>query len=198
MKNKRKWITVKVLKELDACSEGVKMFEAEYGKSRVDIITLTESEIKRGDERRLSYMNWLIVRCMYKKQYLQYAIFAAREVLHIFEEKYPGDKRPRKAIEAAEKCLKNPRGKDTAHYVAKAAAYASKAAAYAAAYAADYASKAADAADAADYAAYASKAADYAADAAKIKLQIKILKHGIELLETEDKSTRIKKQINRR
>ncbi len=33
------------------------------------------------------------------------AIFAARSVLHIFENEYPDDQRPRRAIEAAEECV---------------------------------------------------------------------------------------------
>ena len=73
------------------------------------------------------------------------AIFSAELVLHIFEEKYPEDKRPRLAIEAAKKWLVNP-SKETA-----AAAAAAAAAAYAAYAAADaaYAAAAADAANAA-------------------------------------------------
>ena len=43
---------------------------------------------------------------MDKKQHQRYAICAAREVLGIFEARYPADNRPRKAIEAAEKVVK--------------------------------------------------------------------------------------------
>ena len=192
---KHKWITAKLLKKLEACEEGYVLFEEEHGNSLVDIITLTENEIKRGDEERLTYMNWLIVRCMHKEQYLQYAVFAAKKVLHLFENEHPDNKVPRKAIEAAEKCLKNPRGKDAAHYVAKAmakAAYLVADSAYTqyavndVAYAAYAAYAAANAAANKDYSAYSAYAAHYAAkadyDVAKKKLKIEILKYGIELL----------------
>jgi hypothetical protein len=43
-----------------------------------------------------------------KKDSVELAIFSAKLVLPIFEKKYPDDKRPRQAIEAAVKYLKNP------------------------------------------------------------------------------------------
>jgi len=66
-----------------------------------------------------------------KKDSVRLAIFAAEQVLHFYEERHPGDVRPRKAIEAAKRYLDDP----------------------SAAYAAAYAAAAADAADAAAYAA---------------------------------------------
>ena len=45
---------------------------------------------------------------MNKNQKVQYAIFAAEKVIYLFENKYPDDGRPRKAIEAAKKYVKNP------------------------------------------------------------------------------------------
>jgi len=66
-----------------------------------------------------------------KKDNVKLAIFAAEKVLHFYEERHPGDVRPRKAIEAAKRYLDDP----------------------SAAYAAAYAAAAADAADAAAYAA---------------------------------------------
>ena len=64
---------------------------------------------------------------------VQYAVFAAEQVIDLFEQKYPDDKRPREAIEAAKKCIDDPSEKN------KVAA-----AAYTAAYAADTADAAAD------------------------------------------------------
>jgi len=55
-------------------------------------------------------------------QYVSYAIFAAEQVLDIYEKQYPDDKRPRQAIDAAKKCLKDPSKKN------KNAAYAAYAA----------------------------------------------------------------------
>ena len=99
------------------------------------------------------------------------AIFAAESVLHIFETKYPDDKRPRKAIEAAKAYVTGDINREElreacrAAYAAADAAYAAADAAYAA-----YAAAAAYAAD--DAAADAAYAADAYADAA-IKKQIR-------------------------
>jgi hypothetical protein len=98
------------------------------------------------------------------------AIQFARDVLPIFEKRYPNDDRPRKAIDAAEDFLA---GKIDAEALLKARRHAAYAAAYAAAayaaaaaaYAAAYADAAyAAAAYAAAAAAYAAAAAAYAAD----------------------------------
>ena len=87
-----------------------------------------------------------------KKMSVKFAIYAAEQVLGIFEKKYPGDYRPRKAIEAAKRYVQT--GKKTG--IADAA---------------DAADAAADAADAANAAAYAADAAAYAAAyAARIKI----------------------------
>ena len=75
--------------------------------------------------------NWLITRSNTKAQNQKYAIFAAKQVLLIFEKKYPDDKRPCLAIEAAEKYLKYPtKGNKeivNAAYAATYAAYAANA-----------------------------------------------------------------------
>jgi len=78
--------------------------------------------------------------------------------LPIYENKYPSNDDPRKAIEAAEKYLKNEITLQELNIFRKAAAYA--------AYAAAAAAAAYDAADAAAYAAYAAYDAADAADAA--------------------------------
>ena len=96
-----------------------------------------------------------------KKINLLWAIYCAEAVLHIFEDKYPDDDRPRKAIEAAKNYLKHPteenRNAANAAYAYAAytayddAAYAAyDAAYYAAYYAAAYAAYAAAAAKRAD------------------------------------------------
>ena len=109
-------------------------------------------------EDKLDWANWLIVRVMERKQYLAYSIYAAKQVLPIYEKKYPEDKRPRNAIKAAEKVLKNDTKKNRAAASAAYAAY--------------------DAADAA-YDAYDAAAAAYAA---KRKMRLKILRYGLRLL----------------
>ena len=49
-----------------------------------------------------------------KKDSVELAIYSAKLVLPIFEKEYPKDKRPRKAIEAAQKYIKNPSEKNRA------------------------------------------------------------------------------------
>ena len=132
-----KTITKEWLREKRACTEGYDWFIRQRARDEVKVLEHLIAEEK------FDWANWLIVRRMTRKQYLQYAVFAAEQVLDIFEKKYPNDKRPREAIAAARKCIEDDTQENRA-YAADAAAYAADAAAYAAA-AADYA---------ADYAAY--------------------------------------------
>ena len=131
---------------------------------------------------------------MTRPQYLSYAIYAAEQVIDIYEKKYPDDKRPRNAIEAARVVLKNNNAKTraaawaaraAAEAAARAAAWAAGDAAGAAAWAAGDAGAAWAAAGAAGDAAGAAAwaAAGAAAGAARAAMQIKILKYGIKLLE---------------
>jgi len=130
-------ITLEQLIEMDACEEAVDWFREQ---NKTDVLKLYELLKQTGD---LSWGNWIITRLMVHKQQIQYAVFAAEQVIDIFEREYPDDKRPREAIEAARKCIDN-----TSEGAARAAA------------------RAARAARAASYASYASSYATYAADAA--------------------------------
>ncbi len=172
-------ITKGWLKKINACREGVDEFD------KYDLSTPIKCVEKCIKINRLDWANWLIVRCMEYKQYVSYAIFAAEQVIDIYEKRYPNDIKPRNAINAAKKCLNDPsiKNKKSAYAAAFAAA-----AAYAA-YAADAAAAAAfaaDAADAADAAAYAADAAADAADAAaadvRKEMKLKIIKYSIKLL----------------
>ena len=80
-------------------------------------------QIKHLSKHRYDWTNWLLVRVMTLEQKRKYAIFAAQQVLDIFEAKYPTNTRPRKAIKAAEKVLEN----DTKENRSAAAAAASDA-----------------------------------------------------------------------
>lgn len=103
-------------------------------------------------KKQINYPKW--VNSEHEKDIrILFAILCAESVLSVFENQYPNDNRPRKAIEASKKYLQN-KNQNTAAYAADAAD-----AAHAAAYAA-YAAHAADAAEA------AAEAAAYAADAA--------------------------------
>ena len=141
-------ITLEFLKEKSACSEGVAWFKAQKETNSIKVLRALMKDDK------WNYANWLIVRVMTYKQYVSYAVFAAEQVIEIYEKRNPEDDRPRKAIEAAKKCISNPSKENTA---------AAATAAYAASYAAD--------------ASYAATAV-----AARNKMRMKIIKYGIKLL----------------
>jgi hypothetical protein len=181
-------LTKQWLKNKDACIEG---YEYYLDKGETDLFKFLKLCVK---DNHFDWANWVITKKFNRVQRVKYAVFAAKKVLSIFEEKYPDDKRPRKAIEAAAKCIKNNTKKN------RDAASAANAAAYAAAYDAADANAAAYAAyaaydAAAAYAAYAAydAAAAYAADAnaayaaydaarANKDLKKKIINYGIKLL----------------
>jgi hypothetical protein len=193
-------ITEKLLRiDYHACDSGYQWW-LDKGKPSDGIPTLKQLI----NDNHNDWANWLIVRLMTRENKIKYAVYAAEQVISIYEKKYPNDDRPRKAIQAAKnylkvKSVKNKKA-DAADAAATAAdAYAAAAAATAAdAYAADvYAADTAHAAAAAYAAAAAATAADayaadvYAADAAyaaaaataeRKKMQIKILKYGMKLI----------------
>ena len=142
--------TIATLEKMNACKTGIDWF-IQNKKSTI------EKTIENADKEGLECANWYIVRKLTDISKVKYAIYAAEKVLHIFEEKYPDDKRPADAIKAARKYVENPTKEN------KNSAYSAAYAAYAAAatYAAD---AAAAAAYSSAYSAYA--AADAAADAA--------------------------------
>jgi len=183
-------ITREQLVALNACEGGIEWFDTKKDHSLTALVkaAIADKTFRNSDgenEDTLDYANWGLVRLMTHQQKVHYACFAARQVLKIFEDKYPEDKRPRKAIEAAEKWAADPteENRRAAADAAYAAAYAAAAAAYA------YAAAAADAADAAAYAAYAvtyavaatAAYAAYAADSHRMKA--KILRHGVKILD---------------
>ena len=94
-------ITQDWLNEQNACSEGIRWFK---DQKKTDAIDVLNALIK---DNQLEWANWTIVQVMSRPQYLAYAIFAAEQVIDLFEKKYPEDSRPRKAIQAAKVVLKN-------------------------------------------------------------------------------------------
>ena len=113
-------ITKDWLEEKQACSESVAWFNAQKETDAGKIIE------KLAESDHWEWANWTIVRVMTRPQYLAYVIYAAEQVIDIYEKKYPDDRRPRNAIDAAKAVLKS----DTA--VTRAAAWAAGAAAWAA------------------------------------------------------------------
>jgi hypothetical protein len=149
-------LTLNKLIELDACKGGLDWYKEQ---NTADLFEILDELIK---QEHLDWANWLLPRMMKYKQYVSYAVYAAEQVIDIFEAEHPDDKRPRLAIEAAKKCIKKPTEEN------KIAVYD----------AADFAAAAAAAADAAD------AAFD---DAAEKKMKSKIINYGIKLLKGEIK-----------
>src|SRR3990167_1656094 len=94
-------ITVELLRKHGACPEAVEWLRAQKTTDHEKLLSLA---IRDG---KYHWANWLTVRLLNRNQKIQYAVFAAEQVLDIFEKRYPEDKRPRKAIESAKGMLKN-------------------------------------------------------------------------------------------
>lgn len=167
-------ITEQFLENWNACVDG-KIWVLKQGTD--DAIIL----INRLLVHNPGWANWLVVRCLEPgKNQLRYAIYAAESVIEIFEEKYPNDNRPRLAIAAAKKVLKN----NTQSNRASATSAVWTAGAGSSAWTAGAGSSAWAAASAASAAAWASNAA---ANAAAIAGRFrKIIKHGLRLLKKQE------------
>ena len=169
--------TLNEIREHSPCTAGWTKLLKSLGKTHADDEPLALEHIL--DSNGLEDALWALRAVKgHDKEIRLFACQCASLVLPIFEKQYPGDDRPRKAIEAAEAFALGQIGKaelakaDAAAYVAYAAAYAAYAA-YAAAYAAyaaAYAAYAAAYVAAAYVAAYAARAARAAARAKIEKL----------------------------
>ena len=119
-------LSLEILQKHGACSEGVKWYQ-ENGESETVERTVEKLINATNTPNKLNWANWLIARMLSIKDKIRYAIYAAEQVIDIFEKKYPDDKRPRNAINAAKKYLKNPSLKNkNAANAADAAAYEMK------------------------------------------------------------------------
>jgi branched-subunit amino acid aminotransferase/4-amino-4-deoxychorismate lyase len=153
-------ITKKQLLKFNPCRDGLAFAES----CNFDFSKIYET-CERSD-----WLIWLLrkTNAITKPQAVLLACECAEHVLAIYEKKFPADKRPRQAIEAARKWVSDPteenRSKCRAAYAAYASASASASAAASAYASAAYASAAYAAADAASAsaAAYASAASDAA------------------------------------
>jgi hypothetical protein len=156
-------ITNEWLAKNNACIAGREWFDGQKKKAVDDVVN------QLIVEDRFNWASWLICRVMDRREKIQYAVFAAEQVIDIFEKKAPDDKRPRLAIDAAKSVLK----KDTPENreAAKAAAVAAREAAEAAA---------GEAAEAAAWT--AAGAAREAAGAAWTDMQTRIINYGLLLL----------------
>ena len=148
-------ITQQQLKDWSACTDGYKWACGILKDKPMEV----KKFLKITADHRLDWAHWVMARVMTYDQYVNYAVYAAEQVIDIYEKKYPDDKRPRLAIEAAKNCI----GLKGASEVAARAA----------------------AGDAARAAAWAAGAAAWAAAgaAAQKQMQIKILEYGLSLLD---------------
>jgi len=150
--------TITEQKLLDAgCCSSVKKYFSEQGKKRRNVDDLLSEAISNDDHYDAAYAISALMKPM---QRVEWAVWSAEQVINIFEEMHPDDDRPRKAIVAAKRYLKNPSDANAAN-AANAADYANAAAADAAA-----ADAATNATNAAPNAAYAAANAANAANAA--------------------------------
>lgn len=179
-------ITKEWLKKQYACEDGIKWFLKQRA-FKLEIVIM-----KLLKEDHFDWANWIVVRFMTHKQQVIYAAFAAKQVLSLFEKKYPNDKRPREAIEAALRFAECPisENRDAAYAAANAVvnvavnvaanaanvAYAAANVAYAAANVAANAAANANAYDAANIATNA------ASPATNIAMKRKIVVYGLKLL----------------
>ena len=151
-------LTKDMLLKMNACTPGFDWFNRQ---NETDVGKLIQLAIDNLDDDVFGFANWAIPQLLDKTNKIRYAVFAAELVLPIFEEKYPDDDRPRKAIEAAKAVIIEENRLDVA------AADAAYAAARAAACAVAYATRAASAA---------------ACAAGNKEVQKKILEYGKSLL----------------
>ena len=151
-----KKVTSKLLKELDACEEGY-----DYWVANCEGLPTDEQIMNLHNSGHNDWANWLLVRVMTHKQRIAYSIFAAEQVIDNYEKEYPGDDRPRKAIEASKAVLK--RNTEKNRSAARSAAWSARSAAWSAWSA-------------------AWSAAESAAWSAESSMKLKILKYGISLI----------------
>lgn len=178
-------ITLNWLKKNEVCGDVVEWFK---NQTETDGIAVVKSLVLHG---KLGWANWIIVHLLDRKQRIQYAIFAAEQVIGIFEKKFPHDKRPRFEIDTARKVLaRGSFANRAAALAAEAAEWVAEDAKWAAG-AAEWAALAAEAAEDAEAAKWAAEAAEWAARAAEAAgaamgaMKTKIINYGISLLDGE-------------
>ena len=96
--------SARLLKKMGVCSEGVDWFRENYGAKTVNAVDALRLSLKQNKH---SDCNWFLSTALNRGNKIRYACYAAKQVLEIFEEQYPNEKRPRQAINAALKCIKN-------------------------------------------------------------------------------------------
>lgn len=175
-------LSVKKLKSLNACTEAIQEY-INYEKPKT-VEETVDICIKSDNKTYLHYANWLLPRVMRRKSdKIKYAIYAALLVIKNYENEFPNNSAPRKAILAAKQYLKNPSAKNrsAAESAAERAAWSAESAAWGAA---ESAGRAAESAESAARSAVwsAAESAESAESAEYNKTLIKIITYGLKLL----------------
>ena len=166
------------VEEKRPCKEGLAFLNKQTDKSAVSVINALVVA------KHYSWADWALTKSFTKKQNVMFAIYAAEQVIDIFEKEYPEDKRPRAAIETAKRWLTGEATEAECKAAADASASYASAAITSTAY---YAASASYAASAAYYAPYdAATAAFYATSSAfSAAMREKIIAYGLTLLQSE-------------
>lgn len=138
-------LTIRDIEKLNPCESRLVVFKKYYPKFNKGLDSFLRLKHIPVEDKL-----WVVSRILPKRVVVEISCRIAESVLHLFENKHPGDKRPRLAIEAARSNRSKP-----SNLSAAADAYAA------------YTANIANAANAAAYTAYAAAYADYAAYAAK-------------------------------
>jgi len=96
-------VTKNWLVKHDACSDGM-IFVTEHKLIGTDEYYFIRQLVKLNKH---DWALWLLARRLDRKDRIRFAVYCAKDVLPIYEDTYPNDDRPRKAIEAAEACIKS-------------------------------------------------------------------------------------------
>jgi hypothetical protein len=75
----------KTLTDLNACSDGLEWFDLQKDK---ELSTLVLTAIKEGGES-LNYAGWGLCAVMTKEQRVEWAIYCAYQVAHLWKDKHP-------------------------------------------------------------------------------------------------------------
>ena len=165
--------------DVDMCHNGFHCSKGIYQAfSYVQGEILAEVEVKGKHESQIDKEVWQKMRVVKtyrwnKKDSVLFSIYCARLCLKNFEKEFPDDKRPREAIEAAEKYVKNPTAEN------EVVAWSARSAAWPAWSAAESAESAwsAESAELAELAAWSARSAARSARSAELAFYKKLDKY---------------------
>ena len=176
-------VTKNWLVKHNACSDGMS-FVNEHKLIGTDECYFIRQLVKL-DKREWAL--WLLARRLDRKDRIRFAVYCAKDVLPIYEDTYPNDGRPRKAIEAAEACIADntKKNRDAAEAGVSVSAWEAGAAAAYSAWEASVSARAVAcaAACAADGAYAAAAYSAYAAASNDQSAMCRYIEYGVELLE---------------